>query len=101
MCWTTGRHSHTGVECICCYRLTLLEILISYYDTSILRQEVNPAVVAVFFFLYVFFVYFILANFFIVIIIDTYLAVTEAGILHGRELQVSDYIGQVSPVTYC
>jgi hypothetical protein len=57
--------------------------------------------VAVFFFLYVFFVYFILANVFIVIIIDTYLAAREAGILQGRELEVKDYVGQVSAVTYC
>lgn len=89
-------YNYAGVECICCFRVTLLRILISYYDTSVLRQEVNIALVGVFFFLYEFFIFFILANMFIVIIIEAYHATREAEVLHGRELEANDYIGQVS-----
>jgi hypothetical protein len=57
---------------------------------------VNSALVGIFFFLYVFFLFFILANMFIIIIFEAYHATREAEILHGRELEANDYIGQVS-----
>lgn len=72
-----------------------MKILMLYYDTSVLRQEVNSTLILVFFLPFVFFVYFIMVTMFIALIIDAYRATSEASVLNGREMEASDYFGQV------